>query len=67
MSASKVSWRHKPTARRWLESLRKKVEAVRDLKGENAFLSRNPDPIIPERPFGDNEGIWCMILFTSLY
>ncbi|PQE21216.1 hypothetical protein CJF31_00010879 [Rutstroemia sp. NJR-2017a BVV2] len=33
----------------------KKVEEVREVKGKNVFLSRNPDPNMPEKPFGVNE------------
>jgi hypothetical protein len=66
MGKAITSWRHAPTARHWLESLKKKIEEVHEVKGTNVFLSRNPDPYIPEKPIGDNEGIRCMILFISI-
>ncbi|KAM3066553.1 Trimeric GatFAB AmidoTransferase(AdT) complex subunit [Clarireedia jacksonii] len=51
----KVSWRLTGQAVRWLEALENKVEAVHELKGENVFLSRNPDLRMPPQPSGGNE------------
>ncbi|PQE07403.1 hypothetical protein CJF32_00005290 [Rutstroemia sp. NJR-2017a WRK4] len=55
MGKPTTSWRHAPTARHWFESVKKKIEEVHEVKGTNVFLSRNPDPWIPDKPIGGNE------------